>query len=712
LFGSVISVQDRQKRRSSGHRVVANRAELRRFVKHIISRADAARDAKQYRDAAVLYNEALHLSPDNAAIHVQCGHMYKEAGDLNNAELHYDAANRLIPKDPDLALQLGHFYKISGRTREAAAAYERAIELNPNWPEPRAELTHLRQTGWRGGTRLTADIQMSVEASRWRLNFDDEASKLQTLITVDGLVPEIMPRKPHEMLENHHESIHLRRFGKRERSAWGMLQTFRGIEAIRGFCISSEPIVEVQIAVNGLIVQRGPPRGGYKIHFEKENFHLRKYVINIWYDFANFACGRYGIEVRFLDAPNNVRHVHREQIAIAAALPEGDFPDSDSVISLPETDQRSLEEQINSRASMVRSPKPALFARDPQNVLILRTDQLGDMVASVPAIRRLRELMPSAHFVGLLTSSNSELAETLNLFSEIIVVDFPDDQVERRRIMPHERQAELRQKLEQYRFDLAIDLADSGMSRPLLLLSGARFLYGFYDREWPWLSAGFEGNSHDPKNDREIIPHSTKVLAFVERLGAMLNSKAQSVRRVDLTRNALASYGISEVDRFAVLHSGGRSFARWPGYGELASRVLEQTDLKVLLLADDSAIRDKLTPDLRGSERFRLLEGRLPFDDLDALLSFCEVFVGNDSGPKHLAALRGAKVVSIHSSRLNWNEWGQEMGGLIISRKLPCAGCLLYFDYDAHECGKDVACVTSISVDEVFTALLKLLSGG
>ncbi len=532
------------------------------------------------------------------------------------------------------------------------------------------------------------------------------------MITVERLVPEIVPRKPQEMLENHHELILLRRFGKRERSAWGMLPTFRGVEAIRGFCISSEPIVEVQIALNGLIVHRGPPRGGYKLQFEKENPHLRQYVFNIWYNFAQFAHGRYEIEVRFLNSPTTVRRVHREQIVVAAALLEEDFPDSDSVISVSETDPRSVEEQINSRASMVRSPKPALFGRDPHNVLILRTDQLGDMVASIPAIRRLRELMPSAHFVGLLTSSNSELAETLNLFNEIIVVDFPDDQVERRRIMPLERQGELRQRLEQYRFDLAIDLADSGMSRPLLLLSGARFLYGFYDREWPWLSAGFEGHSHDPKNEREILPHSTKVLAFVERLGAMLNSKAQSIRRADLTRNALASYGISEGDRFAVLHSGGRSFARWPGYCELASRVLEQTDLKVVLLADDFAVRDKLTSDLSGSERFQLLEGRLPFDDLDALLSFCEVFVGNDSGPKHLAALRGAKVVSTHSSRLNWNEWGQEIGGLIISRKVPCAGCLLYFDYDAHECGKDVACVTSISVDEVFTALLKLLSNG
>ncbi len=98
----------------------------------------------------------------------------------------------------------------------------------------------------------------------------------------------------------------------------------------------------------------------------------------------------------------------------------------------------------------------------------------------------------------------------------------------------------------------------------------------------------------------------------------------------------------------------------------------------------------------------------LPFDQFDALLSFCSVFVGNDSGPKHLAALRGAEVVSIHSSRIGWNEWGQEQTGVVISRQVPCAGCSLH--YDPEECGQDVACITRITVPEVFREVQALLA--
>src|ERR1044071_2827265 len=84
-------------------------------AKALIARADRARNAGEFRNAAILYSEALSFDSRNAAIHIQCGHMFKECGDLVNAEAHYMAANRLHPDDADLALQLGHFYKVANR---------------------------------------------------------------------------------------------------------------------------------------------------------------------------------------------------------------------------------------------------------------------------------------------------------------------------------------------------------------------------------------------------------------------------------------------------------------------------------------------------------------------------------------------------------------------------------------------------------------------
>jgi tetratricopeptide (TPR) repeat protein len=89
---------------------------------NMIVRANYARDAGDYRDAAVLYDEAFRIRPDNAVIHVQYGHTFKEAGDLANVERRYLEADRLTPNDADLALQLGHFYKVAEQLSRSEAA--------------------------------------------------------------------------------------------------------------------------------------------------------------------------------------------------------------------------------------------------------------------------------------------------------------------------------------------------------------------------------------------------------------------------------------------------------------------------------------------------------------------------------------------------------------------------------------------------------------
>ncbi len=649
----------------------------------LIDRASAAAGVKDYHGAALLFAEALRLQPDHFGVAVQCGHMFKESGELATAETYYLTAQRMQPDDADLALQLGHFYKVAGRLQKAEAAYCRAVELVPGWADPSDELAALQ-----GRTR------------------PPEALSEDLAVDFDRLVPELFPRQVHELRRTYVDCVVLRRLGaRRERGRWGMASTLRGIEAIRGFCIASSPIVLMTIAFNGRVVHTGAPEA-HALDGGPEG--QGKYVFNVWLDFSGFETGPYQVDFAFTDAGGTVR-AHREYVVVAPPLSEADLPEADGVITLPPGADGDLEAVINRRPSVVRPATGAMLASpSPRNVLVMRTDQLGDMVTSIPAVRRLREILPKARIVGLLTAGNAEFAATLDIFDEIIVADFPDDPLERRRIMGPQVQEALRRRLAAHEFDIAIDLAESAVSRPLLLLSGARFLYGFHDRDWPWLDGGFEGATHDRKNHLEIAAQSTKVRALIERLGSTLQSHAEVIRRPGLTRARLEPFGVSADDRYAVFHTGARiAFSRWPHYPQLASLILQRTGLKVILITDDLGLEARLPQALRDSGRFKLLDKRLAFDDFDALLSFCAVFVGNDSGPKHLAALRGSAVVSIHSSRINWSEWGQELTGSIISRKVPCAGCAIFHDED--ECGKGFACITGITAEEVYEAVARWL---
>jgi len=82
--------------------------------RNVLRLAELARDAKEYRKAALLFEEYLPRAPKPGAIHVQCGHMFKETGDYERAEYHYTCAKKLMPEDADLALQFGHSIKWLG----------------------------------------------------------------------------------------------------------------------------------------------------------------------------------------------------------------------------------------------------------------------------------------------------------------------------------------------------------------------------------------------------------------------------------------------------------------------------------------------------------------------------------------------------------------------------------------------------------------------
>ena len=127
----------------------------------ILSQADTARDRREYSVAATLYEQVLASNSRNAAVHIQCGHMHKEAGHLRLAEQHYRSAWKLTPTNADVPLQLGHLLKVAGRLDEAAEAYRESVSLAPGWPIPLQELEGLTRTD--SATESHADAQQACK---------------------------------------------------------------------------------------------------------------------------------------------------------------------------------------------------------------------------------------------------------------------------------------------------------------------------------------------------------------------------------------------------------------------------------------------------------------------------------------------------------------------------------------------------------------------
>lgn len=108
--------------------------------------------------------------------------------------------------------------------------------------------------------------------------------------------------------------------------------------------------------------------------------------------------------------------------------------------------------------------------------------------------------------------------------------------------------------------------------------------------------------------------------------------------------------------RGAILHPGGR-FAHklWPAerFAEVA-RHLSQNTIDVTILVGPG---ESCPQPLRG---FSLLT-RVPAAELGGALTKFELFIGNDSGPMHLAAAAGCRVIGIFgpSNPARWRPWSE-----------------------------------------------------
>lgn len=668
----------------------------------LVAQADTARDEGRLAAAAELYAAALEQAPTLGPIHVQAGHMFKESGNAEAAARHYGRALELMPDDADLALQLGHFHKVQGRLDEAHAAYARAVRLAPDWRTAQDELEGLNRSGWRTAGERGDPTAFGPVLRLEDLEPDGRPDELKLAGLYGRMAPELMPRPDSELLRYSEDSIAIRQIGVGQITYWGYKPVVRGIEAVRGVVISEAPVVELQAHVDGFLIHRGPLKGPYLMEYEPEKGRISKYCFNIWYDFSNFREGHHRLDltVKVAHEPDRTMNLW---FVIEPPLLQSDYPDSDAVITLPPGGEGTLDEQIAAQPSAIHEAWRANQLGEVKTILVCRSDQLGDMVASIPGVERLREIFPDAKIVGVLTPANYEFARTLNLFDDIILLNHAESWHQRNRLLTMAQQIEFRDKCAPYKFDIAMDLSQSQMSRPMLHLAGARFTYGFKDPSQDRLSSSYEDLLYDPKNRRETAAHSKRVHNLIERLHTATHQTARVIRRPELTREQLVPYGVGLGERYAVVHAGARIiWSRWQHFVELAERMLAELDMKIVFFAADA--RQETECERRfNSDKFVLLKGQLPFDDFDAMLSFAEVFVGNDSGPKHLASLRGVPVVSIHAGRINWSEWGQELTGVVITRRVPCAGCHLY--HDPEECGKDYACMQNIRLDEVYDAV-------
>jgi len=149
--------------------VVAPSPPKEKPIRTLVRDANRLRDAKEWAQAAALYEAYLENVPGRADIWVQLGNMRKELAQYDDARDAYERALEIDDTRGDTYLQLGHLAKRAGDLPAAAGYYKAAYDREPN----RADA--LREFAWAvrsGLVRPTGAQAVAVADANVAIVFD------------------------------------------------------------------------------------------------------------------------------------------------------------------------------------------------------------------------------------------------------------------------------------------------------------------------------------------------------------------------------------------------------------------------------------------------------------------------------------------------------------------------------------------------------------
>jgi ADP-heptose:LPS heptosyltransferase/GT2 family glycosyltransferase len=364
----------------------------------------------------------------------------------------------------------------------------------------------------------------------------------------------------------------------------------------------------------------------------------------------------------------------------------------------------------------IHAGPPVLARESVRRILIVKVDHIGDCITAVPAVRRLPRYFPGARISVLTGRASVPIWRSEPCVDETIEFDFfhPRSSLGKIDVSAESRHA-LETLLRERRFDLAIDLRKQPDSRELLQLSGARCLVGFDTQgRFPWLDVALEWDEDVPLRSKH--GHITDdLLALVEMLalqseprrGAFITPPAGQLPLPPAERRRLLAKPL-----ICVHCAAGSPMRQWPTekFSKLIALLLDHGDFNVALIGgpDERQLNEQVLQNLEHAGRVFNLVGRLSLEELPKLLARAALFVGNNSGPHHLAAALGVRTLGIHSGVVDAREWGPlGPGALAIRRNMSCSPCFIEHPKD---CPRGLACLIDLPVSAVLKASLTALA--
>jgi ADP-heptose:LPS heptosyltransferase len=340
---------------------------------------------------------------------------------------------------------------------------------------------------------------------------------------------------------------------------------------------------------------------------------------------------------------------------------------------------------------------------DPQRILIVRTDRLGDVLLTLPMLALLRSRYPTALLGMMLGSYAGEIVRGHPHVNVFIRYDHHG--------IPRPGN-ELLREIRSHAFDTVIVVHPTPRLAWLMFRAGVPVRIGTGYR---FYSSLFTHRVYEHRKDARLheLEYNVRLLrvldpAFTEEGLEPEYGIIPDPLAVESVRARLAESGVRPGEQLIVIHPGSGGSARdWPPdrFALLGSRLSRRAGLRIAVTGGkgEESVVQGVAKGIGGE--VLSFPGTLSLPELTALLARSSLVVANSTGPLHLGAALGIPVVGIYPqltpmSPRRWGPYTSQKRVLVPDAPADCRDC---------RNGERCRCIEKISVDQVFQASQELL---
>jgi heptosyltransferase-2 len=315
-----------------------------------------------------------------------------------------------------------------------------------------------------------------------------------------------------------------------------------------------------------------------------------------------------------------------------------------------------------------------------RSVAIFELTRLGDFVTVLPALRKLRQQFPGALFHLVVDAKHAPLLSMCEPDMNVMGIASPWSVLGLLRALSTVRGLHP---------DLACSMSPSSRNAALALASGSRFIAGYLAGTGtltPFLGVtpaemiGFPEQGPAMFGRENIQGRAWKVL---QTLGIHESGDAGDAFRKwapsgDLRRKLGGTPGGEETPYIVIHPFSGWKYRSWPleSFRILAQMILGEFPHRIVFVChvSEKEALEPLVTAFRGEARVRFL----PSADIlttAALLRDARLFIGNDSGPLHLAALLEVPLVGLFGPASPELTAPLSARGRFLYREVACSPC-------------------------------------